>query len=169
MTELVRKPASATNGGELDSSTTQVIPGDKEYTGTIKLTGGFDTSGNAGIATSTEYGLVKTPSEITVAMDGGFNSGSFTAKKIDDWVTIYFPVCGVSPAGASPGTSSGLLPVEYRPTASLESNVYSISGTQVLSVEIDNAGLIRFRFRDWAGAGSNRVDTLTGASITYKI
>jgi hypothetical protein len=31
-TELVRKPASASNGGELDSSTTQVIPGAKTFT-----------------------------------------------------------------------------------------------------------------------------------------
>lgn len=37
MTELVRKPASASNGGELDSSATQVIPGAKTFTSGIAL------------------------------------------------------------------------------------------------------------------------------------
>jgi hypothetical protein len=39
MPELVRKSASATNGGELDSSTTQVIPGAKTFSGAVTISG----------------------------------------------------------------------------------------------------------------------------------
>ena len=37
MTELVRKPASANNGGELDNDNTQVIAGDKTYSGQVSF------------------------------------------------------------------------------------------------------------------------------------
>lgn len=43
-TELVRKSASATNGGELDSSTTQVIPGTKTFSGAVTVSGALTAS-----------------------------------------------------------------------------------------------------------------------------
>jgi hypothetical protein len=41
MVELIRKSASATNGGELDSSVTQVIPGAKTFSGALTPAGGI--------------------------------------------------------------------------------------------------------------------------------
>ena len=52
--ELVRKPASATNGGELDSSITQVIPGAKTFTGAETHTGVATFSGGAPILGRTD-------------------------------------------------------------------------------------------------------------------
>jgi hypothetical protein len=45
MVELIRKSASATNGGELDSSVTQVIPGAKTFSGAVTISGNLSASG----------------------------------------------------------------------------------------------------------------------------
>ena len=56
MTELVRKSASATNGGELDSSVTQVIPGTKTFSGTVTVSGALTAS--SGVVGRTDGAVV---------------------------------------------------------------------------------------------------------------
>lgn len=54
MTELVRKPASANNSGELDKDNAQTIAGDKTFTGSVEASGSLDVTGD--FSAINEYG-----------------------------------------------------------------------------------------------------------------
>jgi hypothetical protein len=51
MTELVRKSASSSNGGELDSSAAQTIPGDKTFSGALTLNGAITANSTLRVGT----------------------------------------------------------------------------------------------------------------------
>ena len=106
-TELVRKPTSANNGGELDSTTTQVIPGAKTFTGALTPSGGIvgRTDGQAvpagmvGEKISASLATISQASPVSLTWYD--DSGTLTLPA-GNWI-IYSTanVSGVNPGGIS--------------------------------------------------------------------
>jgi len=106
--ELVRKPATASsNGGELDNTSTQTIPGNKTFTGVTKIKGRTDgTPADAGdIGEIIASGLL-----FTTALSNGSDTditGSVIALTPGNW-ELYYSVAAVFTTGSSAGDGGSI-------------------------------------------------------------
>lgn len=91
-TELVRKSASATNGGELDSSTTQVIPGTKTFSGAVTVSGALTAS--SGVVGRTDGATVPSGyiGEKISATSSSFFTGPTVNNTFSDVTSLSIPL-----------------------------------------------------------------------------
>jgi len=105
--------------------------------------------------------------EFYIADLGGALTGGVWVHKLDGWVTLNFDGNITHSAGSGPASASGIIPAGYRPVSNTK-NAYSFDATAVYSVEVDENGLVRFRYYDWAGSAVNKTGTDKPNSISYK-
>jgi hypothetical protein len=103
---------------------------------------------------------------------GGDFSGSAEVRcnRIGNLVTITSSNAGGvlgHTSSSAPTSVAGAIPVEFRPTGSQRSVVYGTSSARVSLITIDQTGLLRLNYRDWAGLGAASTTSDVAVSITY--
>lgn len=104
MPDLVRKPASASNNGELDSSAAQVIPGAKTFSGAITPSGGI-VGKTDGVAVGS--GLVGETQTTQNTAGVSLTTGGVTAHSVTVTAGVWLLLATVMITGATGGDNIG--------------------------------------------------------------
>ena len=122
------------------------------------------------LATATKAGLITNYETVTLNLDNAFSNGVIRCERINKTITIsqVNSAFGAAHAnGTSAETSSGLIPANFRPTASEIVNVYHMETSNVARIRIEPDGTLSTNYIDWAGSGFSRTDTGSAFTITF--
>ena len=108
-------------------------------------------------------------SEITLDLssDSTFTSGQIKGIKIGNQVTLTLTEVADHSSASGVGTSSGFVPVGWRPTI-FQGNVYTASGS-IRRISVNPDGTLGFNYTNFDGTNSTETSTGSGPSITYAV
>lgn len=150
-----------------------------DSTGRIKLTGKpswFDANlensqsidAQVESATSTTAGLLDRYQTETKALDNNFTTGNVTFSRVNNVVTVTFDSTASHANAVSATCSSGFVPSDYRPGASVN-NVYGIGATGSYQIQITSGGDLTTSYRNWSGSTLSTTSSVFPAIITYSV
>lgn len=116
--------------------------GAPDFANGIKLSGGYDTTGGAGLASDTDPGIVAFFKTETKALDSGFTGGSVRFTRVGNIVTISGIDAYTHASGSTIATTGTFIPSDYRPTTLHRIAFGYINTGFIASTEITSSGQI---------------------------